>query len=286
MDFTHKIALKWHHSLTILDSCKFTFTKSTISAKEGKLFVKIYTSSADLERDLAGLDVEVTCNGKTNETICRINIPTFKNANCELLLGSTQPYAEIIVPNGEKYMKCDMYVTAVQSPHCFEVKKSKITRKVEEEGHVPEDTSLSSEEPSTIPTLPTSTQGQITKEPSSSSKELVSSNETEQTLTTAPQACACPTATSTSNSPQQLTGHGQGNEQSPEPTTSSIGKITQTSKGNTENTAGKSCECNLFKRLTIFLSISCFLLLAGLIFVAYKYIILKTTQGRRKSQKV
>ena len=112
----------------------FTFTKSTISAKEGKLVVKIYTSSANLERDLAGLDVEVTCNGKTNETICRINLPILKNADCELLLGSTQPYAEIVIPNGEKYMKCHKYVTAEQSPHCFEVKKSKITRKAEEEG--------------------------------------------------------------------------------------------------------------------------------------------------------
>ena len=95
--------------------------------------MEIYTSSADLERDLAGLDVEVTCNGKTNEIICLINIPTLKNANCELLLPSTPPY-EIVIPNGEKYITCDVYVTLEQSPHCFEVEKSKITRKAEKKG--------------------------------------------------------------------------------------------------------------------------------------------------------
>ena len=82
--------------------------------------------------------------------------------------------------------------------------------------------------------------------------------------------CACPTTTATPNSPQQTTGHGQGNKQSPEPTTSSIGKNTQTStKGNTENSAKESCR--LFKGLTIFLSVVCVLLLLGNIFFLYKW---------------
>ena len=112
--------------IMILGSC--AFTKCTKSAKEGKLFLKVFTPSVDFSDDFAGVDVEAKCNTTTN--ICNMQYPYLDTTNCELVSERSPPYV-IIVTNGERYYSCDVFVTLEPSPHCKHSKKINLTAEAE-----------------------------------------------------------------------------------------------------------------------------------------------------------